>query len=37
MKDELILIIKHLANPDYSREEIIEELMEFLDRYFRGE
>lgn len=37
MRSDLILIIKHLSNPDYSREEIIEELMEFLDRYFKTE
>lgn len=37
MKNELILIIKHLSNPDYTREEIIEELMELLDRYFKTE
>lgn len=37
MRNELILIIKHLADPDYSREEIIEELMELLDRYFKAE
>jgi hypothetical protein len=37
MRNELILIIRHLADPDYSREEIIEELMELLDRYFKAE
>ena len=37
MRNELILIIRHLADPDYSREEIIEELMELLDRYFKDE
>ena len=37
MRNELILIIRHLADPDYSREEIIEELMELLDRYFKDD
>lgn len=37
MRNELILIIRHMADPDYSREEIIEELMELLDRYFKAE
>lgn len=37
MKNELILIIKHLCNPDYTREEIVEELMEFFNKWFTDE
>lgn len=34
MREDIILIIKHLNDPDYSREEITEELLEFLEKYF---
>lgn len=33
-RNELIIIIKHLANPDYPREKVLDELMEFFNKYF---